>query len=146
MTDSTPILGTGTLVAVYGVAAVCFLALDMLWLGVLARGFYRQHMGHLLAAQVNWGAALLFYAVFLAGLVLFVLKPSLEAGSAVRALTHGAFFGLVTYATYDLTNHATMRDWPAIVTVADLAWGATISGVVAFATHTIAARWLHAGA
>ena len=140
--DPAPILGAGRLLVVYGIAAVCFLALDLVWLGLIARGFYRQHLGHLLGPQVNWSAALLFYAVFLIGLVAFVLKPSLEAGSATRALAYGALFGLVTYATYDLTNQATMRDWPAVVTFADLAWGTTISATVAYVTHVLATRWL----
>ena len=134
-------LGVTRLFLVYGIAAVCFLALDMVWLGLVAPGFYRQHLGYLLATDVDWAAALLFYAVFLFGLVLFVLKPSLEAGSATRALTHGACFGLVTYATYDLTNQATIRDWPAIVTVADLCWGTFVSGVVAYVTHRLATKF-----
>ena len=135
-------LGVNRLFIVYGIAAVCFLALDMVWLGFVAPGFYRQHLGYLLRPDVDWGAALLFYIVFLAGLVLFVLKPSLEAGSATRALAHGACFGLVTYSTYDLTNQATIRDWPAIVTIADLCRDTFICGVVAYVTHRLAARFV----
>ena len=84
----------------------------MLWLGVVARGFYRRQLGGLLADQVNWAAAIVFYLLYIAGIVFFVTLPAARAGSLARALATGAFFGLVAYATYDLTNLATLKGWP----------------------------------
>lgn len=125
---------------VYAITLPVFLAIDVVWLGVVARRFYGQHIGHLLAAQVNWGAAILFYLVFIAGIVFFAVRPALESSSAIRALTYGALFGFFTYATYDLTNQATMRDWPWIVTVVDLAWGSVLSATVAYVSYQISSR------
>ena len=127
-------------VSVYAVTLPIFFAIDLVWLGVVARTFYRRHLGHLLAAEVNWPAAIVFYLVFIAGIVLFAVRPALETHSAMRALTYGALFGFFTYATYDLTNHATMRDWPAIVTVVDLAWGTTLSALVAYSSYQVSHR------
>lgn len=126
----------------YLVTFVVFFAIDLVWLGVVARGFYRQHLGHLLAPGVNWGAAVLFYLLFIAGIVFFAVRPAFESGNAVRALTHGAAFGLMAYATYDLTNHATMRDWPLIVTVVDIVWGTVLSATVAYLSYQVSSRLL----
>jgi uncharacterized membrane protein len=134
--------GVARTLLVYVVALVIFLAIDMVWLGVIAQDFYRERIGHLLGPGVNWGAAVLFYLVFVAGVVVFVVRPALEAGNPLRALTRGALFGFVAYATYDLTNHATMRDWPAIVTVVDLAWGTVLTAAVAYLTWQVSARVL----
>lgn len=115
----------------YAVSIVAFLALDAIWLGLVARSFYREQMGELLRSDPRWGAAALFYALFVAGIVLFVTLPALERGSAGRALLLGALFGLITYATYDLTNLAVLRGFPTVVAVVDFAWGAAISAAVA---------------
>jgi uncharacterized membrane protein len=117
-----------------------FFVLDMLWLGVVARGFYQDQIGHLLRAQVNWLAAAAFYLVFLAGVVVFVVLPAIERQSLQHALLYGALFGLVTYAAYDLTNLAVARDWPLAVTVVDLAWGAVLTATVSAATYWIAGK------
>lgn len=114
---------------IYGITFVIFLVLDSVWLGVVSPGLYKQQIGHLLAPQVNWAAAVLFYLLFIAGLVFFAVKPSLQQNSWKSALSNGAFFGLICYATYDLTNHATMRDWPLMITVIDLLWGTFICGI-----------------
>lgn len=126
--------------SVYAATLGIFFAIDLVWLGVVAKNFYRQHIGHLLAPDVNWGAAILFYLLFIGGLVFFAVKPALEAGSASRALGYGALFGLLTYATYDLTNQATMRDWPVLVTVVDLAWGTVLSATVAYLSYQVSSR------
>ena len=115
----------------YGVSLVAFIVLDALWLGLIARSFYREQLGDLLRPDPRWGAALLFYGLFVVGIVVLVTMPALERGSLVRAAGLGALFGLVTYAAYDLTNLAVLRDFPAVVAVVDLAWGATISATVA---------------
>ena len=130
-----------TFLKLYAVSMTAFLALDALWLGVLARGFYRDQLGELLRPDPRWGAALVFYALFVAGIVVFVTLPALERSSPARALAFGALFGLITYATYDLTSLAVLRGFPTLVAVVDMAWGATISATVAAAGY-FAAGWL----
>jgi len=116
----------------YLITLVIFFAIDMVWLTVVAKAFYRKHLGYLMAPKVGWPAALLFYLLFIAGLVVFAVRPGLAAGAPARALLLGAFLGLVSYATYDLTNQATVKDWPVIVTVVDLIWGTTLGGLVSW--------------
>ena len=115
---------------IYVAALVGFLAIDMLWLGVVARGFYRRQLGFLLADQVNWWAALSFYLLFVAGVLVFAVAPALQAGSLSRALLLGGLLGLLTYGTYDLTNLATVKGWPLLVTLVDLAWGTALTAAV----------------
>lgn len=116
------------------VAALVFSAMDAIWLGLVATKFYKTHIGFIMADKPNWIAAVLFYVIFLIGLVIFAINP---ADSATKALMLGALFGLVTYATYDLTNQATLAKWPVIVTAVDLVWGVVISATTAFVTKTI---------
>lgn len=122
----------------YLIVLPVFFALDMLWLGLLAKDFYDAQIGSLLKADVNWTAAVVFYLVFIAGIVHFVLVPAVERASLKQAALNGAAFGFVTYATFDLTSLALIRDWPLAITLVDLAWGtvltATVSSV-AFALH-----------
>jgi uncharacterized membrane protein len=114
----------------YGITLAVFFLIDMVWLGVVAKGFYRKHLGAMLSPKVNWVAAVLFYLVFIVGLLVFVIGPALTAGTPLRAFLFGALFGLICYATYDLTNLATLKDWPLIVTVVDLVWGSVLGGAV----------------
>jgi len=125
----------------YAITFAAFLAIDMVWLGFLARGFYQKHIGYLMAPQINWAAAFLFYFLFIAGVLVFVVEPGLKENSLHTTLWKAALFGLITYATYDLTNHATVKDWPAIVTIADLIWGTFLSTVVS-AISFYAGKWL----
>jgi uncharacterized membrane protein len=127
-------------VIVYLITVPIFFVIDLFWLGVLARDFYRRHLGHLLRPEVNWGVAVLFYLLFVVGIVIFAVKPALETASPARAVIYGALFGFFTYATYDLTNLATVRDWPLVVTVVDLAWGTVLSGAVAWVSCLVSAR------
>jgi len=129
-------------IKLYLIALPVFFAIDMLWIGVVARGFYARELGALMTSNVNWVAAICFYLLFIAGLIFFVVSPSLENQSLTRALLAGAFFGLVTYATYDLTNLATLRDWPLLMTFVDLAWGTFLGGTVSAATYLLAAKYL----
>ena len=116
----------------YLVTLAVFFAIDMVWLGVVAKTFYRKHLGYLMAPKVGWPAAVLFYLLFIAGLVVFAVRPGLAAGAPLKALLLGAFLGLVAYATYDLTNQATVKDWPLVVTVVDLVWGTVLGGLVSW--------------
>ena len=127
-------------VAVAYMAVLAFFALvDTLWLGVVARGFYRAELGSLLAPEVRLDAAVLFYVVYAAGIVVFAVAPALRAESLVTALAMGGLFGFFAYATYDLTNLATLRDWPLRMTIVDIAWGTALTAGSA-AVGTLAAR------
>lgn len=120
------------------IALPVFFVIDMIWLGFVAKDFYRGQIGALMKSDVNWTAAIIFYMIFIAGLVVFVIAPAVEKGSWTHALLFGALFGLVCYATYDLTNLALAKDWPLLVTLVDLAWGAALSASVSTATYFIA--------
>ncbi len=121
----------GHILKIFGIALIIFLVIDMIWLGFIAKNFYREHLGHLLKTNVSWLPAVIFYLIFVAGLVFFVINPALVNDSFRYALFAGAFFGFITYATYDLTNHATVKGWPLLVTLADLAWGSFIASATA---------------
>ena len=122
---------------IYFVALFIFLAVDLIWLTLVARSFYQKHIGYIMAPSPNWYAAIIFYLLFIVGLVVFVLVPGLEAASLKIILMRAALFGLITYATYDLTNLATIKDWPSIVTVVDIAWGMSLSLLVSVPTLLI---------
>lgn len=120
-----------TAIKVYGVTLGLFLLIDMIWLGLISPNFYRKHLGFLMKTEVNWIAAVAFYLIFVAGIVFFVVYPAISRDSLLFAALAGGFFGLVAYATYDLTNLATIRHWPPVVTVVDLVWGTVLSGTLA---------------
>ena len=114
----------------YLASLVLFFLVDMLWLGWLAKGFYQRHLGSWMAPEVNWTAAVIFYLLFVAGLTYFATLPAMEQNNGTRALLNGAFFGLVTYATYELTNLATLREWPLQAVIVDMLWGTFLCAVV----------------
>jgi uncharacterized membrane protein len=110
---------------------VIFMGIDMVWLGIISKKLYAEKLGYLMTGKVNWLAAVLFYLIFIAGLLFFVILPAVQRGSWSYAILAGAFFGFVAYSTYDLTNLATIKDWPLLITVIDLIWGSFISGTSA---------------
>ncbi|SHO66904.1 Uncharacterized membrane protein [Pseudoxanthobacter soli DSM 19599] len=112
---------------------IVFLAIDAIWLSQMANRLYRPMIGPLMADTVNVVPAILFYLLYVAGIVVFAVQPALGSGRWPTALMLGGFFGLVAYGTYDLTNHATLRDWPALITVADLIWGTVLTALSATA-------------
>lgn len=124
-------------IKLFSIALPVFFALDMIWLGFVAKDFYRAQIGTLMRPDVNWIAAGIFYLIFIASLVVFVIAPAIEKGSWTHALLFGALFGLVCYATYDLTNLAVAKDWPVLVTLVDLAWGATLAATVSVVTYFV---------
>lgn len=126
----------------YGVAVVTFLVMDLMWLGVIARSFYQEQMGHLMRADVNWTAAVAFYVVFVSGIVVLVVWPAIDRQSLTHALVLGALFGLVTYAAYDLTNLATLQGFPLKVAVVDLVWGMVLCATVSAVTYLSSAKGL----
>ena len=125
----------------YAISAVVFFAVDFVWLTRLARPFYRQHLGHLLAETPILWAAGLFYLIYIAGIVVFAVLPGLEAKSLGGTLARGAFLGLFAYATFDLTALALLEGFPVRVAVVDLIWGTVLTGTVSAAAYG-AARWL----
>lgn len=124
----------------YLIALPVFLGIDMVWLTLIAKNFYAKQLGYLMAKNPNLLAALIFYLIFVAALIFFVITPALDKKMWTHALWAGAFFGLVTYATYDLTNLATIKDWPLIITIIDLIWGMTVSAAVSVITFFIALK------
>ena len=124
----------------YLVSLASFLAIDMLWLGLVARSFYQQSLGFLLAPNTNWLAAGIFYLLFVAGILFFVVAPGLESGSLKITLLRAALFGLITYATYDLTNLATIKNWPLLITVVDMLWGTFLTISVSLVGFVVGKR------
>jgi len=114
----------------YFLTALVFFAIDIAWLGLVARDMYNRQIGHLMSGQVNWVAAVIFYLAFIVGILVFVVYPSVDKNSLLRAIVLGALFGFFTYSTYDLTNLATLKDWPLSVTIVDIAWGMVLTSVV----------------
>jgi len=122
------------------IALPVFFVIDMVWLVLVAKKFYSQQIGFLMRPDINWTAAIIFYLLFIAGLIVFVISPAVEKNSWVHALLYGAFFGLITYATYDLTNLSTLKDWPVLVTVVDLIWGTVLAASVSVVTYLISLK------
>ena len=125
----------------YLATLVAFFAVDMIWLGLVARTFYREYLGFLMAPAPNWSAAIVFYLLFVLGILVFVVVPGLESNSLKTTLLRAALFGLITYATYDLTNLATLKDWPLRVTIVDMIWGTFLSVSTSFIGF-FAGKWL----
>jgi uncharacterized membrane protein len=123
----------------YVAALAAFVIADMVWLGTMVSRIYRPALGDMLAAAVNFPPALVFYLIYPIGLVIFAVLPGLKSGSVIHAVTYGALFGFFTYATYDLSNYATLRNWTLQVTVIDIAWG-TILGAFAATCSYLAVK------
>ncbi len=121
----------------YLLTTIVFFVVDMLWLGLIAKNIYRKYLGALLSETVNWAAALVFYLLFISGIFIFVIYPSIEKQSPGRAVVLGAIFGLITYATYDLTNYATLKGFPGNVVIIDLIWGTFLTTLVSISGYYI---------
>jgi uncharacterized membrane protein len=126
---------TPALVRAVAATALTMCTLDFLWLGVVAKGFYAREMGDLLRPQIQWPPALLFYAIYVAAVVTFVVLPAMERASLVRAIGMGAFFGLAAYAAYDLTSLALIRGFTLRAAAVDLAWGAIVTAAASAAGY-----------
>ncbi|MEM9921605.1 MAG: DUF2177 family protein [Bacteroidota bacterium] len=129
------------LLIAYLLISLVFFLIDMIWLGWLAKDLYQKNLAHLLSPTVNWTAAAIFYALYIIGIMVFCILPAVDKGSLSYAITYGAFFGFITYATYDLTNLATLRDWPVKVVLMDISWGAVLCLTVSTAGYYIV-QWL----
>ena len=129
------------IVYLYLLTIPVFFAIDILWIGLIARRFYRDQLGHLLRPNVNWPAAIIFYLLYILGILIFAVMPALEKNLILQATLLGGLFGFLAYATYDLTNLATLKDWPVKVVVVDMIWGVVLTSSVSSASFLIG-RWL----
>ncbi|MBC7764325.1 DUF2177 family protein [Microbacteriaceae bacterium] len=123
------------------VTGVIMGAIDAVWLSVIANKFYKSQLGGLLMEKPNMPAAVLFYVIYVIGVVVFVLSPALEKQSWTHAAIYGALFGLVTYATYDLTNLSTLKGWPVKLVIVDLVWGMALTATVAVLAYWVIRTW-----
>ena len=128
----------GTLILLYVLTVAVFLAIDIVWLAFIARGFYKNTLGDMLLPKVNWGAAFGFYLLYIVGILALVVVPAARDAGVVQAVWKGALLGLVAYATYDLSNLATLKGWPGKVVVVDLIWGTVLTTLVSLASYYIA--------
>jgi uncharacterized membrane protein len=129
-------------IKLYLTTFVVFFLVDIVWLGFISKNLYKNYLGHLMAPQVNWYAAIIFYLIFIAGLIFFVINPALEKQSLMHAILAGGFFGLIAYATYDLTNLATIKDWPINITIIDLIWGTFLNAATSGITYYISNKFI----
>ena len=136
-------LETSRVISIYGIAACAFLVLDLLWIGVVAKGFYAKYIGGMMHDQVNWAAVLIFYLVYIGGIVLFVIFPALKNGSGIlHVFVMGGLLGLFAYSTFDMTALALLKGWPVVVAVVDMAWGTLLTAVTAAVTLWIMQNFL----
>jgi uncharacterized membrane protein len=125
----------------YALTVPVFFIIDLIWLGVVAKGFYQKNLKYILSPNVNWTAAIIFYLMYIAGILIFAVLPGIAKDSVRHAALWGALFGFFTYATYDLTNLALLKDWPLNIVVVDILWGVVLCTVVSTLGFYIA-RWL----
>jgi uncharacterized membrane protein len=128
------------IILTYIVSVPIFFIVDMIWLGVIAKGFYRKSLEPLITPDINWIAAIIFYLLFLVGVLIFALLPGIERRSLIYTIAMAALFGFIAYATYDLTNLATLRNWPLMLSIVDMIWGAFLSASTASITYLIMSR------
>ena len=134
----------GKLVGLYAICVVVFFALDFVWLSTATKRVYQPFVGDLLAEQPKLAVAAAFYLAYVVGIIALAVIPGIRDGNVLGALWRGALFGLLAYATYDLTNLATLRGWAWQVSVIDMVWGTSVTSAVAVAGY-YAGRWLGVG-
>jgi uncharacterized membrane protein len=132
---------TTKIIILYLLTVPVFFVIDMTWLGLIARNLYKSQIGFLMRTDIVWWAAILFYLLFIMGIIYYAVLPAYAAGEWTKALFLGALFGFFTYMTYDLTNYSTLKDWPLAIAVVDTLWGTVLSASVATASFFIA-RWV----
>lgn len=125
------------IIKTYFIALFVFFTIDIIWLVFVAKNFYRKELGFIMSPKPNWFAAIIFYLIFIMGVVFFVINPAIIKDSWSYALLVGMFFGFITYSTYDLTNLATLKDWPLKITLIDMIWGTSLGGMVSVITFFI---------
>ena len=125
----------------YFLTVPVFFIIDLIWLGVVAKGFYQKNLKYILSPNVNWTAAIIFYLIYIAGILIFAVLPAVAKDSLRYAAVWGALFGFFTYATYDLTNLALLKDWPLNIVFVDILWGVVLCSAVATISFYVA-KWL----
>jgi uncharacterized membrane protein len=125
----------------YALTVPVFFIIDLIWLGIVAKGFYQKNLKYILSPNVNWTAAIIFYLMYIAGILIFAVVPGIAKDSVRHAVLWGALFGFFTYATYDLTNLALLKDWPLNIVVVDILWGMVLCTLVSTISFYIA-KWL----
>jgi uncharacterized membrane protein len=125
----------------YALTVPVFFIIDLVWLGVVAKGFYQKNLKYILSPNVNWTAAIIFYLMYIAGILIFAVLPGVAKDSLRHAVLWGALFGFFTYATYDLTNLALLKDWPLNIVIVDILWGVVLCTAVSTSSFYIA-KWL----
>ena len=128
-------------VKLYGLTVPVFFIIDLIWLGVVAKSFYQKNLKYILSPNVNWTAAIIFYLIYIAGILIFAVLPAIAKDSLRHAAVWGALFGFFTYATYDLTNLALLKDWPIVIVIVDILWGVVLCSAVATLSFFVA-KWL----
>ena len=126
---------------IYFVAFVTFFSIDLIYLNFIAKDFYKEQLGFLMLDTFRLGPALLFYVLYLIGLMVFVIMPGIEKEKGYLVLFYGGLFGLISYATYDLTNLATLKNWPLKLVIVDMLWGISISAITAFISYLVGVNW-----
>ncbi len=126
----------------YLIAVPIFFIIDLFWLGVIAKDIYQKYMGHLMRATPNWPVAIIFYLLFIVGLVIFVISPAIQKDSWTYALFYGAMFGFFTYMTFDLTSLAVLKDWSWQIAIIDIIWGIVLSSSVSVAAYFISRNFI----
>jgi uncharacterized membrane protein len=126
---------------IYILTAVVFFSIDMLWLGFLAKDLYNKYLSNFMSDKINWTAAIIFYFIFILGIFYFCVFPAIEKNSLTKAIQNGLLFGLITYATYDLTNLATLKNWPLPIVFIDILWGMALTMLVSISGFLIT-KWL----
>ena len=127
---------------IFIITSVIFFAIDIVWLGLIAKNYYQEKIGFLMADKVNWVAALVFYVMYIGGILYFVILPSIDNGNWQTALLKGAILGMLCYGTYDLTNMATLKNWPYQLVIIDILWGAFLTGATATIAYLLSIKFL----
>ena len=134
-------MNTSFYLKLYILTVAVFFIIDLIWLGVVAKNFYQKNLKYILSPNVNWTAAIIFYLIYITGILIFAVLPGLAKDSMRHATVWGALYGFFTYATYDLTNLALLKDWPLNIVFVDILWGVFLCAAVATLSFYIA-KWL----
>jgi uncharacterized membrane protein len=129
-------------ILIFLITSVIFFVIDMIWLGIVAKGFYQEKLSNFLSPDVNWTAAIVFYLIYISGILYFAVLPAMKENSWQTALLQGAILGFLCYATYDLTNMATLKNWPLTIVIVDILWGTFLTGSVALISYITASKFL----
>jgi uncharacterized membrane protein len=129
--------------SIFGITTIIFFAIDMIWIGGIARNFYREKLAFVFTGEVNWLAAIIFYLIYIIGILYFIIIPGFTHHDWKLVFFNGAFLGLLCYATYDLTNMATIKQWPLIVVVVDIIWGSFLTATVSLVSYFIGLKFVY---